>query len=159
MQLLWINLVTDSLPAIALGMEGAEKDIMKRKPRSKDESLFAGGYALQIFMQGAMFALLTLTGFILVWRASGDLTAGRTTAFLVLSLTQVFHAFNMRSDRSIFEVGILTNRALCGAAVLSVVMILLVALVPPLALAFGLTFLTAGQYALALGLSRSHQFL
>jgi Ca2+-transporting ATPase len=153
MQLLWINLVTDSLPAIALGMEGAEKDIMYRKPRPKDESVFAGGYGLQILMQGAMFALLTLTGFILVWRATGDLTAGRTMAFLVLSLTQVFHAFNMRSTRSIFTVGILTNRALCGAAILSILMVALVSFVPPVALAFGLTGLTAGQYLLALALS------
>ncbi len=153
MQLLWINLVTDSLPAIALGMERAEQHIMHRKPRMKDESVFAGGYGLQILLQGAMFALLTLTGFILVWRATGDLTAGRTMAFLVLSLTQVFHAFNMRSTHSIFEVGILTNRALCGAAILSVVMVALVSFIPPVALAFGLTGLTAGQYLLALALA------
>ncbi len=150
MQLLLINLVTDSLPAIALGVEGAEERIMHQKPRPKTEGVFAGGVGLQILLQGGMFALLTLGGFLTVWRATGDLIAGRTAAFLVLSLTQVFHAFNMRSTRSIIHIGLFTNRALCGAAALSVVMVALVAFLPPVAAAFGLTALSAAHYALTL---------
>jgi Ca2+-transporting ATPase len=155
MQLLWINLVTDSLPAIALGMETPEKGIMKRKPRSRGEGIFAGGYGVQILLQGAMFAGLTLAGFLIGWRASGDLTAGRTMAFLVLSLTQVFHSFNMRSVQSIFKIGPFSNRTLTGAAAISIAMVALVALLPGVSGAFGLTLLSPAQYGLALALAIS----
>ena len=142
MQLLWINLVTDSLPAIALGMEAPGKGIMKRKPRPRGEGIFAGGYGVQILLQGAMFAGLTLVGFLIGWRASGDLDTGRTMAFLVLSLTQVFHSFNMRSVQSIFKIGPFSNRALTGAAAISIAMVALVALLPGVSQAFGLTLLS-----------------
>jgi len=155
MQLLWINLVTDSLPAIALGMEAAERNVMQRKPRPRSEGVFADGYGLQIMLQGAMFAALTLIGFVIGWRATGDLTAGRTMAFLILSLTQVFHAFNMRSRHSLVKIGPFTNRALVGAAAISLAMVSLVAFLPPVAAAFGLTRLEAGQYVLALVLALS----
>jgi hypothetical protein len=72
-------------------MEAAEPNIMRRKPRPRSEGVFADGFGVQILWQGAMFAALTLTGFVVGWRATGDLTAGRTMAFLILSLTQVFH--------------------------------------------------------------------
>ena len=155
MQLLWINLVTDSLPAIALGMEAAERNIMQRQPLPRSEDVFAGGYGLQIVLQGALFAVLTLVGFVTGWRATGDLTAGRTMAFLVLSMTQVFHAFNMRSQASLFKIGPFTNRALCGAAAISFLMVALVAFLPPVAAAFGLRALAPGLYALALALAFS----
>jgi Ca2+-transporting ATPase len=103
MQLLWINLVTDSLPAIALGMEPVEKDIMQRPPKSKKEGIFANGYGIQIVLQGFMFAMLTLIGFHIGWKNTGDITAGRTMAFFILSLTQVIHSFNMRSTHSLFR--------------------------------------------------------
>ena len=153
MQLLWINLVTDSLPAIALGMEAAEHNIMQRKPRPRNEGVFANGFGLQILLQGAMFAALTLIGFLVGWRATGDLVTGRTMAFLVLSLTQVFHAFNMRSRLSLFKIGPFTNRALCGAAVISILLVALVAFLPPVAAAFGLMRLLPGQYGLVLTLA------
>jgi Ca2+-transporting ATPase len=153
MQLLWINLVTDSLPAIALGMEAAEPGIMRRKPRPRSEGVFADGFGLQILLQGAMFAALTLTGFVVGLRATGDLTTGRTMAFLILSLTQVFHAFNMRSRHSLFKIGPFKNRALCGAAAISILMVALVAFIPPVAAAFGLTSLAPGHYGLVLALA------
>lgn len=150
MQLLWINLVTDSLPAIALGMEPVEKDIMGRPPKSKKEGIFANGYGLQIVLQGFMFAILTLTGFMIGWKTTGDITAGRTMAFFILSLTQVIHSFNMRSTHSLFQTGIFTNKKLCQAAAVSIALIALVVFVPPVSAAFGLTRLSAGMYGSAL---------
>jgi Ca2+-transporting ATPase len=152
-QLLWINLVTDSLPAIALGMEPVEKDVMRRKPRPKGESIFAYGLGLRIFLLGVMFAALTLTGFMMAWNRSGDMVAGRTMAFLVLALSQVFHAFNMRSDSSLFKIGLFSNRYLTGAAAISLLLIALVVFIPPVAFAFGLTPLSSEMYILALGLA------
>lgn len=150
MQLLLINLVTDSLPAIALGMEAPEKDVMERKPRARDEGVFADGYGLRILLQGAMFAILTLAGFLIGQGGTDDLTAGRTMAFLILALTQVFHAFNMRSARSLFAIGPFSNRSLVGAAAASILVVALVAFIPPVSAAFGLTLLAPWMYGLAL---------
>jgi len=150
MQLLWINLVTDSLPAIALGMEPVEKDIMQRPPKSKKEGIFANGYGVQILLQGFMFAILTLIGFHIGWKSTGDITAGRTMAFFILSLTQVIHSFNMRSTHSLFQIGLFTNRNLCRAAAVSIALIALVVFVPPVSAIFELTQLSAGMYGSAL---------
>lgn len=151
--LLWINLVTDSLPAIALGMEPVENDVMQRTPRSPGESLFAHNYGIRIILQGTMFAMLTLIGFIIAWQSSGDITSGRTMAFIVLALSQIIHAFNMRSDHSLFTIGVFTNRYLNGAALISLSLIAIIVLVPPVTNAFSLTQLTAPMYMLALGLA------
>ncbi|MDD3023498.1 MAG: calcium-translocating P-type ATPase, PMCA-type [Syntrophomonadaceae bacterium] len=153
MQLLWINLVTDSLPAIALGMESVENDVMQRKPKPKNESIFAHGMGIRIVLQGAMFAALALIGFIMVWRNSGDITAGRTMAFLVLALSQVIHSFNMRSDHSLFKIGVFSNRYLNGAAAVSLLLIAMVAFISPIAFAFGLTQLSVAMYLCALGMA------
>ena len=101
MQLLWINLVTDGLPAVALGMEAVESDIMLRKPRSKSEGLFAHGLGLRLFIEGCMFGILTLIAFYIGYSRL-DTAAGRTMAFFVLSLSQIVQAFNIRSERSLF---------------------------------------------------------
>lgn len=148
MQLLWINLVTDSLPAIALGMEPVESDVMNRRPRRRRENIFANGLGVQVLLQGMLFSALTLMGFI-IGRMTGDIATGRTMAFLVLSLTQVVHSFNMRSSRSLFKIGPFTNRTLTLAAVVSFAMIALVSFVPPLATIFGLTTLSYGLYLVA----------
>lgn len=148
MQLLWINLVTDSLPAIALGMEPVENDVMNRRPRRRRENIFANGLGVQVLLQGMLFSALTLMGFI-IGRMTGDIATGRTMAFLVLSLTQVVHSFNMRSSRSLFKIGPFTNRTLTLAAVVSFAMIALVSFVPPLATIFGLTTLSYGLYLVA----------
>lgn len=149
MQLLWINLVTDSLPAIALGMEPVDSGIMNRKPKPKNEGVFANGLGVQVVLQGAMFAILTLTGFIIGWKTTGDLVAGRTMAFFILSLTQIVQAFNMRSGQSLFSIGFHTNKALLKAAAVSVAMIVLVVFVPPIATIFELTQLSGNMYLIA----------
>ncbi len=153
MQLLWINLVTDSLPAIALGMEAVEPGVMRRPPKPKRESLFAHGLGLRVGLQGALFALLTLAAFRIGLGDGNDLAAGRTMAFLVLALSQVAHAYNMRSDRSLFALGPFTNRRLNLAALAALALMALVAFVPPLVTAFGLSSLPALQYLAALGLA------
>ena len=152
-QLLWINLVTDSLPAIALGMEPVEKDVMNRKPKPKNEGIFAGGLGLQVLLQGAMFAILTLIGFAIGWKSTGDVITGRTMAFVILSLTQVFHSFNMRSSHSLFRIGILSNKVLFLAVLTSFTMVAAVVFISPFATIFGLAQLETPMYVLALLLS------
>ena len=153
MQLLWINLVTDSLPAIALGMEKVPDDVMEKKHKPKNEGIFAHGLGVRIVLQGVMFAALTLFGFWLGWNETGTIEAGRTMAFMVLASTQVFHAFNMRSNHSLFKTGFFTNKYLNGAAALSLFLIALITFVPPFALVFGLTALPGHLYLIALGLA------
>lgn len=150
MQLLWTNLVTDSLPAIALGMEPVEKDIMNNKPRPKDEGIFAGGLGVRVVLQGLMFAVITLLGFRLGETAMG-IEAGQTMAFMILSLSQIVQSFNMRSNHSLFKIGPFTNNKLNGAAALSLLLVLVI-LFTPLRVAFGLCLLPAYMYLIALGL-------
>lgn len=151
MQLLWINLVTDSLPAIALGMEDVEADVMDKKPKPKDEGIFAHGFGIKVVLQGAMFALLTLIGFKLGEIMTGTLEGGQTMAFMVLSLSQVIQAFNMRSEYSLFKIGMFRNKKLNGATLVSVLLVLLV-LFTPARIAFGLVILPWKLYLIALGL-------
>ena len=151
MQLLWINLVTDSLPAIALGMEAVEKDIMDKPPKPREESLFAHGFGIRIVLQGMMFGALALLAFWIGERASGSLASGRTMAFIVMALSQVLQSFNMRSEHSLFKIGFFSNRNLNWAALLSLLLVALV-LFTPLSVAFGLILLPGHLYLLALGL-------
>ncbi|MBR3909126.1 MAG: calcium-translocating P-type ATPase, PMCA-type [Clostridia bacterium] len=151
MQLLWINLVTDSLPAIALGMEDVEADVMDKKPKPKDEGVFAHGFGIKVVLQGAMFALLTLIGFKLGEYMTGTLAGGQTMAFMVLSLSQVIQAFNMRSEYSLFKIGMFGNKKLNGAVLVSLLLVLLV-LFTPARIAFGLVILPWKLYLIALGL-------
>jgi Ca2+-transporting ATPase len=151
MQLLWINLVTDSLPAIALGMEAVEKDVMDRKPKPKNEGIFAGGLGIRVVLQGMMFAALTLIGFKLGENVTGTLEGGQTMAFMVLALSQVIQAFNMRSDHSLFRIGPFTNSKLNGAALVSTALVALV-LFTPVRVAFGLVILPWKLYLVGFGL-------
>ena len=151
MQLLWINLVTDSLPAISLGMEAVEADVMDHKPKPKSEGIFAHGLGIQVVLQGCMFALLTLAAFVLGQRYGGSLEAGQTMAFMVLALTQIVQSFNMRSQRSLFAIGPFSNKKLNGAALLSLALVCLV-LFTPVRVAFGLVLLPAWLYLVGLGL-------
>ena len=144
--LLWINLVTDGLPAIALGMEQVEGDVMTRRPKPKNEGIFAGGLGLQVVLQGVMFAVLTLIGFIIGWENTGSITAARTMAFSVLALTQLVQAFNMRSVHSLLRIGAFSNKTLCLAAGTSLVLIGIILFIPPITSVFSLTQLTAGMY-------------
>lgn len=146
MQLLWINLVTDSMPAISLGMEPVEKGVMDRTPRPKNESIFARGLGIRVIFQGLMFAVLTLAAFNIGWQLAGDISQGRTMAFLVLSLTQIVHAFNMRSDRSLLHIGWKTNKWLVRSALVSISLTLLLVIIPPVALVFGFSALSPVMY-------------
>jgi Ca2+-transporting ATPase len=156
MQLLWINLVTDSLPAIALGMEPVEADVMDRKPKPKNEGLFAGGLGVRVVLLGAMFAALSLVAFFLGSRVltpagMDPLKVGQTMAFITLSLSQVFHAFNMRSDKSLFKIGAFKNPKLNMAALAAILLVALV-LFTPARIAFELVLLTPTLYLICLGL-------
>jgi len=151
MQLLWINLVTDSLPAVALGMEDVEDDVMEQKPKPKDEGLFANGYGIQIALQGVMFGALALVAFWLGEKLTGVLEGGQTLAFMVLALSQVVQAFNMRSEHSLFKIGPFGNKKLNMAALASMLLVALV-LFTPLSGIFGLIYLPAKVYMIGLGL-------
>lgn len=151
MQLLWINLVTDSLPAIALGMEAVESDIMERKPKSKDEGIFAHGLGMRVVLQGCMFAALTMFAFWHGQRITGELAGGQTMAFIVLAFTQIIQSFNMRSNHSLFKIGVFSNYKLNWAASISALLMLLVVFTP-LATMFGLITLPISLYCEALGL-------
>ena len=152
MQLLWINLVTDSLPAIALGMEDVDPEIMNRRPKSKKEGIFAHGMGLRVILQGCMFGALSLLAFWIGRHETGVLAGGQTMAFMVLALSQVVQAFNMRSHRSLFQTGFFTNRKLTGAAAISILLVALV-LFTPVSVAFELIYLPARLYLIGLGLA------
>ena len=151
MQLLWINLVTDSLPAIALGMEAVESDVMDRKPKPKNEGIFAHGLGVRVVLQGIMFAVLTLIGFKVAENVTGTLEGGQTLAFMVLALSQVVQAFNMRSEHSLFKIGPFKNHKLNWAALASTLLVALV-LFTPVKSAFGLVTLPWELYLLGVGL-------
>ena len=150
MQLLWINLITDSLPAIALGMEPLAKDIMDKKPKKKSEGLFANGMAIQIILQGILFAGLTLLSFHLGWKQTDDIAVARTMSFLTLASLQLVQAFNMRSQHSLFSTGFFTNKTLNKALLASLALLCLVLFIPGIASAFALTSLPPRLYGMAL---------
>lgn len=152
MQLLWINLVTDSLPAIALGMEPVEADVMDHKPKPKDESLFAHGLGVRIVLQGLMFGILALIAYVIGENATGTVEGGQTLTFMVLALSQVVQSFNMRSEHSLFKVGVFTNPALNEAALVSLLLIALV-LFTPVSTLFGMVYLPISTYLIGLLLS------
>lgn len=153
MQLLWINLVTDSLPAIALGMEPVEDSVMDTKPRPREEGIFAHGLGIQVILQGLMFGILSLAAFWIGSTSSGGIKAGRTMAFLVLGYSQILHAFNMRSAKSLFQTGIFTNQKLNLAALASIILMACVLFLPPLSQIFGLTILPARMYGTGFALA------
>ena len=140
MQLLWVNLVTDSLPAIALGMEPVEADVMTQKPKPKDESIFAHGFGVRIVLQGFLFGLLSLIAYKVGETVTGNTSGGQTLAFMVLALSQIVQAYNMRSEHSLFKIGVFGNSNLNRAALISILMVVLV-LFTPLSIPFGLILL------------------
>ncbi len=159
--LLWINLITDCFPALALGMEKAEQDIMRRPPRDAHEGIFAGGMGFDIAVQGVLVTLITVAAYFIghfmeagVWEiaASPD---GMTMAFLALSMTEIFHSFNMRSRRgSVFAMHS-HNKWLWGAMALSFVLTAAVIFIPPFAAAFGFETISLMEYAVAMALALS----
>ena len=151
-QLLWINLVTDSLPAIAIGLEPPEKDIMRRKPVNSKKSIFADGLWNKIIIEGIMLGTLTLLAFS-IGNKYYDLEVARTMAFISLGLMELVHSFNIKSEDSIFKVGIFENKFLIGSFILGVFVQTIVVFVPALADIFQLVQLTQEQWLITIGIS------
>ncbi len=156
--LLWINLVTDCFPALALGVEKAESNVMKRKPRKSKAGIFSDGMGVDILYQGILVSALVLFSFFLGHRIEsgnwhlGNSQDGMTMAFLTMSFAEIFHCFNMRSQRgSLFGVK-KQNLMLWLAAIVSLGATLLVCEVPFLANAFELSSISFTEYAVAIGL-------
>ena len=157
--LLWINLITDCFPALALGMEKSEADSMRKPPRDPREGIFAGGMAFDVFFQGAVVTVLVMISFIIgEFMESGrwafvNSHDGTTMAFLTLSMVEIFHSLNMRSRRgSIFSLKT-HNWFLYGAMIVSLILTTLVIEVPLFAAAFDFTPISLVEYAIALGLA------
>ncbi len=156
--LLWINLITDCFPALALGMEKGEPDIMQRAPRDSRDGIFAGGMGFDCAWQGVMVTVLTLAAYFLGERFGGGSPEfvhqrAMTMAFLTLSMSEIFHSFNMRSRRkSIVQMGSL-NWYLIGAMLASIVLSTVVIYIPFLTKAFDFIPLTINQYAASIGIA------
>ena len=151
-QLLWVNLVTDSLPAIALGLEPPEKDIMSKKPRDSKKSIFADGLWNKIFIEGIMLGMLTLISFS-IGNSIYGIEVGRTMAFVSLGLLELIHSFNIKSDESIFKVGILENKYLIGAFIIGSLLQILVVIIPTFAQIFKLVPLNMTQWIYTVAIS------
>lgn len=153
-QLLWINLVTDSLPAIALGVEKVEDDVMNQAPKPKNESIFAHGVGLRIALQGFMFSAIVLAAFFIGKSITGGSSIGGSTlAFMVFALVETFHAFNMRSDHSIFKIGLFSNKQMNWSALVSLLLVAVVLFTPGVVTAFNMMYLPYYGYLIGLGLS------
>ena len=157
--LLWINLMTDCFPALALGMEKSEADSMRKPPRNPREGIFAGGMAFDVLVQGAIVTVLVMISFIIgEFMESGNWAFvnshdGTTMAFLTLSMVEIFHSLNMRSRRSSIFAMKTHNKFLYGAMIVSLILTTLVIEVPFLAAAFDFTPISMAEYAIALGLA------
>ena len=159
--LLWINLITDCFPALALGMEPAESDVMKQKPRSSKAGVFSDGLGADMVYQGFMVSALTLAAYFIgsfiehgnVFSFTAQSSHGITMAFLTMSMAEIFHSYNMRSQRgSIFRLK-KHNVFLFGAMVAALILTTAVIEVPFLADAFGFTVIGWKEYAIALALA------
>lgn len=155
-QLLWVNLVTDSLPAIALGMEPAEENIMERPPRKNTGSLFGDGLGGRILLEGVMIGVLALLAFGIghvYFDQENGYAVGRTMAFAVLSLSQLVHAFNMRGEGSLGKLSFCSNKWLLMAFVVGVALQCVVIMMPPLAGIFQAVPLNGEQWLLTAALA------
>lgn len=155
-QLLWVNLVTDSLPAIALGMEPAEENIMERPPRKNTGSLFGDGLGGRILLEGVMIGVLALLAFGIghvYFDQEDGYAVGRTMAFAVLSLSQLVHAFNMRGEGSLGKLPFCSNKWLLMAFVVGVALQCVVIMMPPLAGIFQVVPLNGEQWLLTAALA------
>lgn len=155
-QLLWVNLVTDSLPAIALGMEPAEENIMERPPRKNTGSLFGDGLGGRILLEGVMIGVLALLAFGIghvYFDQENGYAVGRTMAFAVLSLSQLVHAFNMRGEGSLGKLPFCSNKWLLMAFVVGATLQCVVIMMPPLAGIFQVVPLNGEQWLLTVALA------
>ena len=154
--LLWINLITDSLPALSLGVEPIERDVMQRKPRAKNESIFAHGVGIMAGFQGFMIGILTLIAYFIGTRTgieNAGLALGETMAFAVLAISQLVHSFNVRSRHSLFKIGIFSNKYLVGAFLTSLTLMLLILFVPILQGIFKVITMHSTAWIIVIGLA------
>ncbi|TSB46356.1 calcium-translocating P-type ATPase, SERCA-type [Alkalicoccobacillus porphyridii] len=153
-QILWINLVTDGLPAMALGMDQAEGDVMKRKPRSPNEGVFARGLTWKILSRGFMIGAVTLAAFWMVYQEhDGDLTRAQTIAFLTLVMAQLIHVFDCRSEYSVYHRNPFENIYLVAAVLISTGLMLAVIYIPSLQPIFHTVPVSLREWFLVLGLA------
>jgi len=163
--LLFINLVTDCFPALALGMEEAEPDTMKRPPRDSKDGIFSGGLGFDVVYQGILVTIITIAAYLIgafmdpavgsftALRVAGVSEHGMTMAFLAMSMCEIFHSFNLRSQRkSIFSLKS-HNKVLWAAMLGSLLLTTLVIEVPFIANAFGFTTIGFAEYGIAMGLA------
>ena len=151
-QLLWINLVTDSLPAIAIGLEPPDKEIMNKKPRDSKKGIFSDGLWGKILVEGIMLGMLTLLAFMIGNNLYG-LEVGRSMAFVALGLLELVHSFNVKSDESIFSVGLFENKYLILSFILGTLLQVVVVMVPVFASVFKLVPLNGIQWGYTIVIS------
>lgn len=156
-QLLWVNLVTDSLPALALGADPIERDVMEEPPHRKNEGIFSGGMGFSVAAEGCLVGALALLAYTIgrVWFDTDPMEPwiGRTMGFAVLSLSQLVHSFNMRSEHSVLKLGLFSNKKLLAACALCCAMMVSVILVPALSAMFKTAALNGLQWLIVAGLS------
>ena len=153
--LLWVNLITDSLPAFALGTEEPEDDVMDEKPRPKNESFFANGMGFSIVIEGVMIGLITLSAYIIGHSMNPATYLGQTMAFMTLSTAQLVHSFNVKSDHSIFSKKTFNNKFLIGSFTLGVLLQLGIIYIAPFAKLFKVVPLSFVELSICLALSFS----
>lgn len=151
-QLLWINLVTDSLPAIALGLEKPEKDIMQRKPIDSKKGIFANGLWNKIILEGTMIGVFTLVAFS-IGNKYYTLEVARTMAFLSIGFLELIHSINVKNEKSIFETGLFENKYLVGSFVLGIFVQAIVVVVPAFAKVFEVVPLSLTQWIIIIAIS------
>lgn len=156
-QLLWVNLVTDSLPALALGADPIDRNVMREKPHKKSEGIFSGGMGFSVVMEGCMIGALALLAYT-IGRTRFDVDPGnpiigRTMGFAVLSFSQLVHSFNMRSERSVFKAGLFANKQLVGAFFVCAVLMCMVVSIPVLTPIFQTTLLSSLQWMIVAALA------
>ena len=153
-QLLWLNLVTDSLPALALGMEPVEKTAMTQPPRGKEEPLFSKAFSRRLAWQGALVGGITLLAYGLGLHLTGTFAVANTMAFATLTFSQLFHAFDVRSETTpLFRLGVLSNKAMNKAFLAGAALQAAVLLAPPLQGAFSVVPLALEQWGMVLALA------
>ena len=151
-QILFINLITDTMPAVSMGMEGVEKDVMKQKPRKQTDNIISKRIAFNIAYQGLLQALIVVAVFVLGKNLFND-TIAATMGFITLNLIQLVHVFNVRTNHSIFRSNPLKNKTLMISVIISIALILLICFVPALASVFHLELLNFTQWMICIGFS------
>lgn len=159
-QILWVNLVTDGLPAMALGLDQPEENVMKRKPRHPKEGVFARGLGWKVISRGFLIGIATLAAFIIVYDNTPEkLAYAQTIAFTTLVMAQLIHVFDCRSDKSVFDRNPFGNLYLVGAVISSILLVLVVIYYPPLQPIFHTMPIMPREWLIILGMASVPTFL